>query len=161
MHGHPWFQWAWAPDCCYYVRTPGAPHESYTRRSWADRIGKVWMLVEWGAPPMSREVWWRSFNGQFPYPERGREIAHPETALPPGVKPDADTTQFYIRRINDQASKSYARTLNEINDGLEQDQLNTRKEFLDYADDWFPAYWKNGQAHEPGTRGAHVSFGGV
>jgi hypothetical protein len=161
LHGHPWFQWAWAPDCYYYVRRAKAHYESYTRYSWADRIGKVWVMAEWGPPPMSREAWWHSVSGQFPYPEKGREVVHAETALAPGVMPDAELTQFYIHRINEQASKSYARTLSEITAGLDQDQLATRKEFLDYADEWFPAFWKNGQAHEPGTRGAHVSFGGL
>jgi len=161
LHGHPWFQWAWAPDCTYYIRRLNAPHESYTQHSWGERLGKAWVLVEWGPPPMSRAAWWSSFNGQFPYPDKGRAIVHTETALAPGFLPDAEVTQYYIHRINSQFSKSYASTLNEINEGLQQDKDACRREFLDMADDSFPAFWKGGQGHEPGTRGAHVSFGGM
>jgi hypothetical protein len=161
LHGHPWFQWVWAPDCTYLERQPNTEHERYTPRSWGDRLGKVWVLAEWGPPPVSREVWRRTFAGQFPYPEKGREIVHGETALPLGMKPDEAVTQFYIKRIREQASTTYAAHLAEINAGLDKQMLDTRKEFMAYADDWFPAYWSSkGGAHTPGSRGGHVSFGG-
>ena len=122
----------------------------------------MWVLAEWGPPPMSPLAWRSSFHGQFPYPEKGREIVHGETALPLGMRPTPDVTQFYIHRIQEQANKSYARHLSEINAGLDKDMLDTRKEFMAYADDWFPAYWSSkGGAHTPGTRGGHVSFGGM
>lgn len=162
LHGKPWFQWVWAPDQEYFLRAPGHQHESYTRFSWGDRIGKVWVLAEWGPPPMTREAWSASLGGQFPYPEHGRSIVHPETALPPGQRPDADVTQFYIARIDQQASTSYENALRAINAGIEAEDNAVRREFMDYADDWFPAYWSSkGGAHTPGARGGHVSFGGA
>jgi hypothetical protein len=162
VHGHPWFQWVWAPDCQYFIRMPDHEHERYTPCNWADRIGKVWVLAEWGPPPMDRAAWRRTFQGQFPYPASGREIVHAETALPRGMEPDAAVTQFYIRRIREQADKTFAHHLSEVNAGLEKQQMDARKEFMAMADDWFPAYWStNGGAHTPGSRGGHVSFGGT
>jgi len=162
LHGRPWFQWVWSVDQEYFVRSPGHEHESYNRFNWAKRIGKCWVLAEWGPPPMSQEAWRATLGGQFPYPEHGRAIVHPETAMPPGRRPDADVTQFYITRIREQASKGFDQTLNEINAGIEAEDDAVYADFMAYADDWFPAFWSSkGGAHTPGTRGAHVSFGGA
>lgn len=155
----PRFAWQWAPDCHYYYRSDIT--KSFERFCWADRIGKVWVLCQWKAPPMSREDWWYSFQGEFPYPDKGTWYVHGESALPPGIEPGDTETAYYIYELRDQMNTSQDAHYRKIMAGLEKDREDNRKEFLAQAEDSFPAFWKNGQGHEPGTRGAHVSIGGI
>lgn len=81
--------------------------------------------------------------------------------MPRGMEPDAEETARVIYALRQQMGKGHALHLSEINERLEQGRIANKKEFMDMADDSFPAFWRNGQGHEPGTRGAHVSIGGV
>ena len=168
-HGQPRFQWRYAPEVFYYFRNPNSI--TYTRHCWADLVGKVWMLCQ-SAPAqwidheghshqITREGWAQAFRGEFPYPDKGIYVAHSETALAPGVLPDAEETAVWIVSINRQLAKNFNQHVAESTARMQRAREDNEREFMEQADDWFPAFWKNGEGHEPGTRGAHVSFGGI
>lgn len=167
--GQPRFAWQFAPEVFYFYRPETAV--AFERHCWADQLGKVWMLCQWQEPKwidhnghtqkITPENWWATFHGEFPYPSRGAYNAHPETALAFGVEPTAENTAFYISGIREQMEKDHAAHLAESLERQEQIKLEHEKEFMAMADDSFPAFWANGQGHEAGKRGAHVSFGGV
>lgn len=156
---NPRFAWKWSPDVQYYYRSNLAT--SFERQCWADHVGPVWILCQFRPPEISQADWWASFRGEFPYPHGGMYYAHPEVAMPRGMEPDAEETARVIYALRQQMGKGHALHLSEINERLEQGRIANKKEFMDMADDSFPAFWRNGQGHEPGTRGAHVSIGGV
>ena len=162
----PRFQWAWAPDLTYFHRNES--HESWTWHSWAERLGRVWVLAQVRTPvgmqgdlliPITREQWWASFQGQFPFPGNLTLHPFPETALRPGLVPDEQDTAFYIHSLASQMEKSMRQIKAEIQEGLDKAELDNRKEFMAMADDSFPAFWSSaGGAHTPGARGGHVCF---
>lgn len=168
-HGQPRFQWRFAPEVFYYFRNPTAV--TFTRHCWADLVGKVWMLCQ-SAPAqwldheghshqITRESWSQSFHGEFPFPDKGMYVAHSETALAPGVLPDAEETAVWIASIRAQMAKNYEQHVKETTERLAKAREDNEKEFMSEAEEWFPYNWKNGQAVEPGTRGGHISFGGI
>lgn len=165
--GTPRFAWKWAPDLFYFVRDHVG--QSFVRYTWADRLGKVWLLAERrgcptmfdpsiGTLPITKEMWWHAFHGALPYPDADCYSAFAETAFQPGLVPDAEDTQKVIASLRRQMEMTYADHMREINAGLEQDRLNHQKDFFARVEEDFPSFWKNGQGHEPGTRGAHVSL---
>ncbi len=168
-HGQPRFQWRYSPEVFYYLRMPSAIN--FSRYCWADQIGKVWMLcqvapLQWidadgRVHPITREGWYQTFRGEFPYPDKGMYVAHTETALPPGVLPDAEETQVWIASLYAQIPKSEEQHAKESAARIQKARDDNEREFMEMADDSFPAFWKNGQGHEAGKRGAHVSFGGI
>ncbi len=163
------FAWCFAPEVFYFYRPPTALN--FERYCWADQLGKVWLLCQWTEPKwidhtgatrkITTEDWYASFKGEFPYPDRGAYNAHPETALKMGIHPTAENTAFYIDSIREQMEKDFAAHLAESNARQAQIKLEHEKEFYASAENDFPAFWKNGQGHEPGTRGGHVSIGGI
>lgn len=168
--GNARFAWQFAPEIHYYTRRPTAL--TFTRHCWAERTGPVWMLCQWRLPTsfdpetgatnlISEAAWWSAFQGQLPYPSKGVYWAQPETACAPGMPPTMEQTVGYIWSIRNQIEKDFATHLREGNEEMAKDRLDNEKEFMDSAANEFPAFWKNGQGHEPGTRGAHVSFGGI
>lgn len=167
--GQARFEWRYSPDVFYFYRPETAV--TFERHCWADQLGKVWMLCQWQEPQwtdhnghtqkITPENWYASLKGEFPYPARGAYKAHPETARPDGSLPTSEGTAFYIKTIRDQMEKDHATHLSESLERQAQIKLDHEKEFYAEADDWWPAFWSKGQGHEAGTRGAHVSFGGV
>lgn len=167
--GQARFAWQFAPEVFYFYRPETALH--FERHCWADQLGKVWMLCQWQQPQwtdhtgqthlITAEGWYAAFKGEFPYPGRGSYAAHPETAIAVGTEPTAASTAFYIQTIREQMEKDFATHLAESNGRQEQIRLDNEKEFFGQAEEWFPYGWSKGQAHEPGTRGAHISFGGI
>lgn len=167
--GQPRFAWRLASDLFYYFRPETAL--TFQRHCWADQLGKVWMLCQWNEPKwidhngqthkITPEAWFSAFRGEFPYPSRGNYNAHPETARTNGTPPTEEGTAFYISTLREQIEKDFATQLTESEGRQEQIKFETEKEFMTAAEEDFPAFWKNGAGHEPGTRGAHVSFGGV
>lgn len=164
----PRFKWAWAPDMEYLYRKPTAI--TFTRHNWAERLGRVWVLTGFTAPvayvgemqvAVTREEWWARTGGQMPFPERGSRQPLADTALPPGVVPNGEITNRYIVAISDQMTKTVKQLNEEANADAEKVVDDEAKVFYDVAKDSFPAFWKNWQGHEPGTRGAHVSIGGL
>lgn len=168
-YGKPRFQWRYSPEVFYYMR--GETALSFSRYCWADQIGKVWMLcqsapIQWidfdgQVHPITREAWWHSFKGEFPYPDRGMDVAHTETALAPGILPDGEETAVWIASIKVQMEKTEAMHAAATMERMAKAREDNEKEFMEMADDSFPAFWKNGIGHEAGKRGAHVSFGGL
>lgn len=164
----PRFSWRWAPDLAYLTRTHLG--ESWTPNNWADRLGKVWVLTELRRPlgmigdtvvPITEDDWWRVFRGTKPF-EKLTPYVFTETALIPGLDPSEEKTAFYIASLREQIEKSVARLEQEGLQELAKDREDNHREFMDCADDSFPAFWStNGGAHTPGTRGGHVSFGGI
>lgn len=167
--GQARFEWRYSPDVFYFYRPETAV--TFERHCWADQLGKVWMLCQWQEPKwtdhngaahkITAEDWQTSFKGEFPYPVRGAYNAHPETARTDGSVPTAESTAFYIQGIREQMEKDHATHLSESLERQAQIKLEHEKQFFAEAEDWFPFGWKNGQAQVPGTRGAHISFGGV
>ncbi len=168
-YGQPRFQWRYSPEIHYYMRAGTAL--SFSRYCWADQIGKVWMICQ-SAPlqwidgdgrvnPITREGWWKAFNGEFPFPDKGMYVAHTETALALGILPDAEETAIIIASIKAQMEKTEAMHARESLDRIAKAREDNEKEFMEMADDWYPFNWKNGQAQEPGTRGGHISWGGI
>ncbi len=167
---HPRFAWKFASEIHYYTRAATAVQ--FTSHAWSDRIGRVWVIAQFLLPTsfdpntgqtsvITRDQWWASFQGEFPYPDNGMYYAHPETSLAVGRLPDDDETAVMIASIRAQMEKTYDTHLQECTEAAEKSQDEHKKEFFAEAEDSFPAFWRNGQGHEPGTRGAHVSFGGV
>lgn len=162
---YPRFAWMLASEIFYYFREHA--HERMERFCWADRIGPVWVLAQWRRPAWidqnggthetTREQWWSSFNGQFPYPERGAYYAHPETALPPGVKPTAEMTAGYIHSLDRQMAANYAEHKRRIDGEIAADAERLDTEWVETVQNSNPAF----SNFEPGKRGGHVSFGGM
>jgi hypothetical protein len=167
--GQPRFAWRFSPEVFYYYRPPTALN--FERQCWAEQLGKAWMLCQYQEPKwtdhdgqqhrITPEGWFNACLGEFPYPANGHYVAHPETARMDGSPPTAEATAFYIATIREQMEKDHAAHLAESMERQAAIKLETEKEFMAMADDSFPAFWKNGQGHEAGKRGAHVSFGGV
>lgn len=167
--GQPRFAWRFSPEVFYYFRPETAVN--FERHCWADQLGKVWMLCQYQEAKwidhngqthkITRDGWFAAFHGEFPYPTNGSYNAHPETARTDGSPPTAEGTAFYISTLREQIEKDFDTQLAESLQRQEQIKTDVEKEHFDQAADWFPAFWKNGQGHEPGTRGAHVSIGGV
>ncbi len=168
-YGQPRFQWRYSPEVFYYMR--GETALSFARYCWADLIGPVWMLcqsapLQWidgngGIHPITREGWGQTFGATLPFPDKGMYVAHTETALAPGVLPDAQETAILIHSIKAQMAKTEAMHARESLNRMAKAREDNEKEFMEMADDWYPFNWKNGQAQEPGTRGGHISWGGV
>jgi len=159
----PRFIWAWASDLFYYRRKG----ERLERYCWADRLGNVWLLGQWRSRPtyidangesheITKEQWWTSFHGEFPYPT-GLYYAQPETSLKPGLTPDENDTAKIIRHITGQMEKRYADHLREANARVASEDRKAENAFRDEADDWWPAFG----ALEAGKRGGHYSIGGI
>jgi hypothetical protein len=158
--GQQWWKWAWAPDLTYFWRR--SLDAAWERHCWAETLGKVWVLCQFRPPEISREEWNRGYKGELPYPERGRYYPHGETAIyPPGREPSMEDTVFYIRTLAEQDAKGEVEHLNEAYARAQNAQDQVEKDFMYEAEEQFPAFWRNGQGHVPGTRGAHVSIGGV
>lgn len=167
--GQPRFAWRFSPEVHYFYRPETAV--TFERHCWAAQLGKVWMLCQYQEPRwtdhlgqthrITPEGWFASFQGSFPYPANGHYTAHPETARTDGSPPTAEATAFYIATIRAQMEKDHAAHLAESLERQESIKLETEKQFFAEAEEWFPYGWKGGQAHEPGTRGAHISFGGM
>ena len=155
--GQPWFAWKYAPDLLYEHRDQW--DQPYSRVSWGSRLGKSWVLCAFLPPEVSREAWTQEFNGELPYPERGRYVPFPETAI--SRPPSMEDTVFYIRTLAQQYETSLGEHLSTAIIKCQDRQDSAQKKFFDMVDDDFPAFWRDGQGHEPGTRGAHVSIGGV
>lgn len=163
------FKWAFSPDVQYLYQPPGQKH--YERRSWANRLGKVWMLCQWHPPTMSREQWAASCAG-YPYPEKGEYKPHPETALPAGVDPTEALTAGYIRSLGQQmeqaalaARDALAGRVDATTERCEREAQASvdaaEREFYEMVGDFEPLSWKTGDPYNPGDRGGPVSFGGV
>lgn len=142
---NPRFAWKWAPDLHYYWRDNVTT--SFVRQCWADQLGPVWVLCQWRRPEMSKEQWWTSFKGEFPYPDRGMYYAHPETALDLGMKPTADITASHTRALEIQVEKKYADHLREVNERAETRKQKDDDDWDDYIQDWAPAFdvWNSGK----------------
>lgn len=161
----PRFKWALSTDCFWYHREHLLAN--FERRCWADRLGKVWMLVQWQMPtyfdPSSKTSrvlteadWWQSFNGLVPYPAKGEYKAHPETQLRPELEPTADITQQYIKGLDLQMSTNYEQAVADGHLEMALDRARRDDAFMRQADDLTPAFGNWGS----GTRGGNVSFGG-
>lgn len=164
----PRFKWVQAHECHYYTREHAG--ETFRTRCFADRpgTGKVWLLAQWRLPEvfdvrsnsthvLTEAEWWQTFHGTMPYPARGHYIPHLETKLLPGRVPTAELTANYIFVLRQQMEANYQ---TQVLDGhtemaLDAKQWDTR--FDEMTANAEPAFdhWN------PGTRGEHVSFGGV
>lgn len=150
----PRFAWMWSPDVQYYYR----PHvaASWQRCSWADRLGRCWLLCQWRAPGMPERDWWASFRGEFPYPRKGMYYAHPETALSAGMMPSREMTAWYIRSLDAQIGKSYDQHLQEIQTGIRKDKECRDSEWVAMVQNDNPAFSKDRLT--PALHGANVEF---
>lgn len=137
----PRFSWRWAPDIPY----------------WASRLGKVWVLTQWQKPGMSEQEWRKQFGDRFPYPLNGMHHAHCETALPPGQIPTERLTQNYIWALDQQMSQSFEQQLSAVNAEMAEDKERDYVEWVDKVQDSNPAF----SNPAPGSRGGHVSYGGI
>jgi hypothetical protein len=141
---NPRFAWKYAPELYYYWR------ESYVtgfvRQCWAERLGRVWVLCQFRRPEMSKQEWWNSFHGEFPYPEKGMYYAHSETALRVGELPDAELTAMYIRSLEVQMERSYRAHLEASNKGAQDSMDQNEREWDEYVADMEPAFdhWNSG-----------------
>lgn len=140
----PRFAWMNARDVFYYWRPDHI--QSFQRQCWADRVGSVWMLCQWRRPELTREEWWESFHGEFPYPDKGMYYAHAETALPFGMLPTSDLTQGYIWNLDQQMSMRYAEHLAAVNADVEKQNQSDEDAWFDYVADMEPAFdvWNSG-----------------
>lgn len=144
--GQPRFAWKYAPELYYFWRPNYLT--GYVRQCWAERIGRVWVLCQIRRPEMSRQQWWDSFHGQFPYPERGAMYyAHPETALAPGQEPTGEITEGHIWALDRQISKSLETHVRECTNTANQAQQADADEWDEYIADWNPAFdnWNSGK----------------
>lgn len=156
--GQTWWAWKWAPDMVYEHRDQ--PGESFGRVSWARWIGRSWVLCQFRPPEITRNEWDACYKGEIPFPERGRYVPHPEVRIE-GREPDMEDTIFYIRTLAMQFETPQEVQHKMSLERIQERSDRTKREFFDQAEEDFPAFWKNGVGHEPGTRGSHVSFGGV
>lgn len=141
------FQWRRAEDVFYLVKTRSfktaagihVPKgmDKYTRVHWADRIGNVWMLVQWEAPQMSETEWVNTFGVAMPYPAKGTFVPT-NVVLGFGVKPDDAITRIIIgsvkEQLNDDLNDHLALVQAQAEAAEAVNVLNLRDKFSDQID---------------------------
>lgn len=137
----PRFCWQWAPDIPY----------------WSRHLGQVWVLCQWQKPGLTEEEWQRQFNGRYPYPANGMHHAHPESALPVGMRPTPELTQKAIRFLDEQMSTSFIQQLCDVHNEMAEHKAQTDQEWEDRVFETAPAFGN----YALGSRGGHVSYGGT
>lgn len=172
----PRFAWKESQDLFFYARRHEL--EEYTKFSWAQRIGKCWVLCQWRPPettihgvtiPLTADSWHTMFKGRRPFPAKGEYKVHSETKLAPGAVPTAEWTQFYIKTLGQQmeaaelaqkeefAGRKDAVTEqceSEAND--EVDQAFDR--FYESAREWQPASWRLGEPQPFGSHDGPIAY---
>lgn len=158
------FKWVQSQDCFYYIRSHIG--ENFRRKCWADRSGKCWVLAQWRLPMtfdgnhsrvLTKEDWWKTFQGTMPYPERGGYEPHMETKLPPGCRPTAEITANYIWTLRQQMETSYTTQVLDGHAEMALEQKRLDDEFWQTTADLEPAFGN----YNSGSRDSSVSFGGV
>lgn len=172
----PAYKWMEARDLQYYFRNEA--HEDWQRRSWADRLGNVWLLCRWTPPivymmgvpcELTRLQWSEMFGWSRPFPEKGEYKPLAETALKPGVIPDGRMTDFYICSIQrqlEQVERAHKAELagrkDETTESCEREaQANMdgwEKQFMDSVADWEPMSWKLGEPRDAGDNDGPVRY---
>ena len=118
---------------------PSAPREM---RSMTSKVGRVWMLAQWRPPDQYGAA---------------RYHGHSETALAYRQFPTLEFTQQIAWVLDQQITTSYEEHLMTINQGLESQKESQYSEWVDYVQNFNPAFGN----FAPGARGGHVSFPGV
>jgi alkanesulfonate monooxygenase SsuD/methylene tetrahydromethanopterin reductase-like flavin-dependent oxidoreductase (luciferase family) len=144
---HPRFMWAWAPDLFFLrdmaqVKGSALGSQGPEKICWASRVGRVWMLAQWRPPDRYGPA---------------RYHGHAETALAFGVTPTLELTQQLAWVLDQQITTSYENHLKKINQGLEEQKESEYSDWVDYVQNFNPAFGN----FAPGARGGHVSFPGV
>lgn len=173
----PRFAWKKSSDLFYYWRDN--PSEDWQKRSWADRIGVVWVLAEWRPPEVyifgvlseiTREQWFAMFGWSRPYPQGGEYKPYAETALL--RPPTSEDTDFYIKTLQQQLAEVEQANKDQLMGRKDATTENCEKEaqanmdkheqdFMDKVADWEPLSWKLGEPRDPGDQDGALSFGGV
>ena len=163
---NPRFKWVLSTECFWYHRNHLM--ENFERRCWADRLGKVWLIAQWGVPkcydPATRQTriltesdWWQSFKGQLPFPKNGEYSAHAETQQPPGMEPTDELNQNYIWALGKQMNTDYEEALADGHLEMALDRAAHDARWMEQANEVTPAFgnWNSG------NRGGNISFGGI
>lgn len=148
------FKWLWAPDIPSY-RVVGGRLERF---SWAERIGRVWVLGEWRPPEVSREAWALQLGDQYPYPERGRYVPHSEVQFPQGMAPNDENTEFYCRTLAAQIETSLQEQLDRSQIQADYHRKKADTEFLEMVGEMEPVSWKQDTPHEPGDHDGSIAL---
>lgn len=141
--------------------------ENFEQRCWADRLGKVWMIAQWGVPKsfdpatgrariLTESDWWQSFKGAIPFPKGGQYSAHPETQQPPETEPTEETNANYVWALRKQMDTDYDQAVADGHLEMAIDRAQREEKFFEQANEVTPAFgnWNSG------NRGGNVSFGG-
>lgn len=134
----------------------------YERISEASKYGNCWCIAGWHKTEMTKAQWESSFEGEFPYPEKGMYYLIDGAVLPEGVSPDEKLTYLFVDAINRQLESSMAELVNAAKAAGQAPVDAKRKAFHERVDDFWPAF-DNERAREDRlgqSRGGHVSFGG-
>jgi hypothetical protein len=152
-YGHAWFCWKEASELKYPIRFKG----EVVQRSWASRLGKVWVLCQWRKPEMRPDQWQHAFKGLYPYPSNGMYYPHAETAEPPGALPTERTTYILIESIRRQIAKDRIQHRSETRSYVDKREQDDYTEWVECVQDTNTAF----SNPNPGSRSGNVSFGGI
>lgn len=141
------FAWRWTPDLQYFYREDFT--KTFARKSFADRMGKVWVLAKWEPVDMPESEFRQATQDQFPYPRNGRFMPL-NVALEPGELPTDWYTSLVIDCITTQMGKTYSQFEEEAVALGNAPMEETRKTFEDRVDDEIPD-------HDPGVKD-HISY---
>jgi hypothetical protein len=169
------YKWVRTTDLPYFIKVENRSEAGlylmtpkYERHTWAEILGDTWVVAQWKAPEMPRDRWLIRYGTSIPYPANGRYMPIENTALPPGVTPDATVpalvdpvteryeqmpvTDYAIGRIRAELEKSYAEFLSDGKAQVERVAEQKKQEFGDMVDSDWPAFdGIPGEKH-------HVSF---
>jgi hypothetical protein len=148
--GDPMFKWVEARNLRHAVQTGQDTYD------WVPAIdGERWVLAKWQAPP-DKDEWDRMFRGALPYPRRG-EYVPTDVKLREGFEPNEWVTGEAVNMVNTARALNYKGHLRSIQERLERIDEGKRRRMSDCIDDAITAF----SNPFPGSRGGHVSFGGI
>jgi len=149
------FKWIHSTESVYYFREPTGL--TFEKHYWAERIGKCWMICQWHEPRQINAATFSMSGLEFPIMENGMYHGHPESALPPGRRPDAELTQTWIFSMDRQMTASLDEHIRQARESSEKQQADWKNNWREYTQSFAPAFnnWT------PGSRSGDVSFGGV
>lgn len=147
-HGWPIYRWFHSSELTYPCRTSERTYEHFRQLD-----DDQWVIAKWEPSP-SLEHW----KAQFPdlgYQPQGQYYVT-DMMLAPGMEPNDTLTDSIAGAIKINGTKSFRDFLDEIEGRREKRERSFQSKVEDFVDDACAAY-----DHMPGTRGGHVSFGGI
>jgi hypothetical protein len=136
--GAPQYKWMRTEDVTYLVQE--GQSKRYKQASWADRLGRGWVLARWRPPSFTEAEWLRQFGSFFPYPANGTYGPVENVLLISGMEPNENLTNQVIHRVTEQIGKKEQQFTSEAEDAAAKELAAQKAEARDMVHDAFPAF---------------------